>query len=305
MNGRPRSSEATARRIRRARRRRSVASFWSEFRHSPSGLVGLTILLFVIAVALFAPLLADYAETIPINTRANPKRIAPNWDFPLGTDDKRRSILALLIWGARTSLMVGLLAAAISMVIGSAIGIAAGYFGGRVDRMLTRLEEAFLVIPTIPLAIVLVAALGRELSTIILVIGITSWAGSARLIRAQTLTVKQRLYVERSRALGAGNWHVITRHVLPNVMPIILANLTLTVPIAILTEATLSFLGIGPFDGVSWGKTLEAAAAASAVKLGEWWFFVPAGFAITTVVLSFTLVGNAIDRVLNPKLRAR
>jgi peptide/nickel transport system permease protein len=211
----------------------------------------------------------------------------------------------LLIWGARTSLAVGLVAAAISMVIGSIIGISAGYFGGRTDRTLNRVEESFLVIPTIPLAIVMVAVLGRELGTIILVIGITSWAGSAKLIRAQTLTVKARLYVERSRALGARNWHIVTRHVLPNVMPIILANLTLTVPVAILSEATLSFLGIGPFDGVSWGKTLENAAAASAVKLGEWWFFMPVGLAITTVVLAFTLVGNAIEAALNPKLRER
>jgi peptide/nickel transport system permease protein len=295
----------SARSLSWARRRRSVAIFWSEFRRSRAGMIGLVVLTACGAIALFAPLLVDQSATVPINTISNPERQPPSFDFPLGTDDKGRSMIALLIWGARTSLVVGLVAATLSIVIGAAVGIAAGYFGGWIDQVLSRIEEAFLVIPTIPLAIVMVAVLNRDLATIIMVIAITSWAGSARLIRAQTLTVKERLYVDRSRALGAGNWHIVTRHLLPNVMPIILANLTLTVPSAILSEATLSFLGIGPFEGVSWGKTLQAAATASAVKLGNWWFFLPAGLAITTVVLAFTMVGNAIEQVLNPKLRER
>jgi peptide/nickel transport system permease protein len=287
------------------RRRRAIDAFWSEFRRSPAGLIGLAVLIVVGLVALLAPWLSDRNGTVPIFTIDNPRRAAPSTEFLLGTDDKGRPMLALLIWGARTSLLVGLVAAVLSIVIGATVGIAAAYFGGRIDAFLSRIEEAFLVIPTIPLAIVLVAVLDRELRTIILVIAITSWAGSARLIRAQTLTVKERLYVERARALGAGHWHVVTRHVLPNVMPIILANLTLTVPVAILSEATLSFLGIGPFEGISWGKTLEAANSASAVTLGNWWFFLPAGLAITTVVLAFTMVGNALEAVLNPKLRER
>jgi peptide/nickel transport system permease protein len=296
---------ASSRAIRATRRRRAIATFAREFAAQRAGMIGTAILLAAIMIAVVAPLIAEYSETVPSETVANPRREPPGGDFLLGTDDKGRPMIALLVWGARTSLLVGLVAAALSIVIGAAIGVAAGYFGGATDRILTRIEEAFLVIPTIPLAIVMVAVIGRELRTIIIVIAITSWAGSARLIRAQTLTVKTRLYVERARALGAGRWHVITRHVLPNVMPIILANLTLTVPVAILTEATLSFLGIGPFEGVSWGKTLEAAHEASAVTLGNWWFFLPAGLAITTVVLAFTMVGNALERVLNPKLRER
>jgi peptide/nickel transport system permease protein len=295
----------SARSVAWARRRRSTAIFWSEFRRSRAGLVGLVVLGVFGLIAVFAPFFADRSDTVPINTISNPERDPPSFEFPLGTDDKGRSMIALLIWGARTSLVVGLVAATLSIAIGAVIGVASGYFGGWIDEVLTRIEEAFLVIPTIPLAIVMVAVLNRDLSTIIFVIGITSWAGSARLIRAQTLTVKERLYVDRARALGAGNWHIVSRHLLPNVMPIILANLTLTVPSAILSEATLSFLGIGPFEGISWGKTLQAAATASAVKLGNWWFFLPAGLAITIVVLAFTMVGNAIEQVLNPKLRER
>ncbi len=299
------SPVSSARQVRFARRKRAIGSFLGEYRRQRAGLIGSAALATAIVIALLAPVISDHANTIVSETVGNERRASPSGEYWLGTDDKGRPITDLLVWGARTSLLVGLVAALISIVIGASMGICAGYFGGRIDRVLSRVEEAFLVIPTIPLAIVMVAVLDRELSTIIIVIGITSWAGTARLIRAQTLTVRTRLYVERARALGAGRWHVITRHILPNVMPIILANLTLTVPVAILTEATLSFLGIGPFEGVSWGKTLEAANAASAVRLGNWWFFLPAGLCITFVVLAFTMVGNALDRVLNPKLRER
>ncbi len=295
----------SARSVRRERRRRSRREFAAEYRRQTAGVIGLVTLIVFIALALLAPVIADYDDTLATETIDNPERQPPSGDYLLGTDDKGRPIVALLVWGARTSLTVGLVAAFLSIVIGAGVGISSGYFGGWPDTVLSRIEEAFLVIPQIPLAIVMVSVMGRELRTIILVIAITSWAGSARLIRAQTLTVKSRMYVERARALGASRWHVITRHILPNVMPIIIANLTLTVPIAILTEATLSFLGIGPFGGVSWGKTLELARSANAVRLGNWWFFLPVGLIITTVVLSFTMVGNALDRVLNPKLRER
>ena len=144
-------------------------------------------------------------------------------------------------------------------MIGSVVGILAGFFGRRFGGILMRLTEWFLVIPFLPLAIALAAILGPSVSNIILVIGITSWPSTARLIRAQVLTLKERDYVDRSRALGASNWHLMTRHILPNVSPLILANTTLTVPIVILSEATLSFLGLGDPDNASWGKMLDDA----------------------------------------------
>jgi peptide/nickel transport system permease protein len=161
------------------------------------------------------------------------------------------------------------------------------------------------VIPWIALAIVMAAILGPTVLNIILVIGITSWAGTARLVRAQALTVKERPYVERARALGSNDWHLITRHILPNVMPVIFANTILTVALSILAETTLALLGLGDPNSISWGQIIDQAFSNGALSAGYWWWLIPPGIAITLVVLGFTMCGYAMDDILNPKLRAR
>ena len=168
-----------------------------------------------------------------------------------------------------------------------------------------RVTDWFLVIPFLPLAIVLASILGRSLFNIILVIGITSWAGTARLVRAQALSVKERPYVERARALGSGNWHMMTRHILPNVFPLIFANTILIVAVAILSETTLSFLGLGDPLNPSWGTLLDGAYSAGAVSRGAWWWAVFPGVAVAVTVLGFNLCGRAVERVLDPRLRER
>ena len=147
--------------------------------------------------------------------------------------------------------------------------------------------------------------LGRGLLNIALVIGVTSWPATALLIRAQTLSIRERPYLERARVLGAGRWHQITRHVLPNVMPMVFANTTLTVAVAILTETTLSFLGLGDPTRVSWGSMLDNAFSVGAITTGAWWYIVPPGVCVVLVVLAFTLVGQALEDVFNPQLRER
>jgi peptide/nickel transport system permease protein len=208
------------------------------------------------------------------------------------------------VYGSQVSLLVGLAATLIAIVIGTVVGVVGGFAGGWADAALSRLTEWFLVIPFIPLAVVLAAILGPSLRNIVLVIGVTSWPVTARLIRAQTLTIKQRLYVERSRALGASGRHVMSRHILPNVMPIVIANATLTVPIAILSETTLAFLGLGDPLRVSWGSMLNDAFEAGALGREAWWWYVPPGLAVIAVVLAFTLVGRALETILDPRLRA-
>jgi peptide/nickel transport system permease protein len=168
-----------------------------------------------------------------------------------------------------------------------------------------RFTDWFLVIPFLPLAIVLASILGRSLWIIIFVIGVTSWAGTARVVRAQGLSLKTRPYVERARALGASHWHMITRHVLPNVFPLIFANTILVVAVAILSETTLSFLGLGDPLSVSWGTILEFAFSAGAASSGNWWWLGPPGVCIVLVVLAFTMCGYALDEILNPRLRQR
>jgi peptide/nickel transport system permease protein len=230
---------------------------------------------------------------------------SPSSSYWLGTDENGRSVLTLLIWGARISLFVGLAATVISMVIGTLVGLVSGFFGGWVGRITFRVTEWFLVIPFLPLAIVLAAVLGRSLVNIVIVIGVTSWPGTALLIRSQTLSIKERPYIERAEAIGAGRWHQLGRHVLPNVMPMVFANTTLTVAIAILSETTLSFLGLGDPTRTSWGTMLDSAFEVGAITTGCWWYVIPPGVCVVLVVMAFTLVGQALEEVLNPRLRAR
>ncbi|CAN5724734.1 ABC transporter permease [soil metagenome] len=286
------------------RRRRSMARTWAAYRRSKMGMAGLVILIVFTLVALGAPLLAN-RESITATGAEGPPWESPSAAFPLGTDNLGRSVLALTIWGSRISLFVGIVATVISMFIGSFIGIAAGHMGSWRDSILMRVTDWFLAIPFLPLAIVLASLLGASIWNIAFVIGITSWPGTARLVRAQTLSVKTRPYVERARALGAGNWHLVSRHILPNVFPLIFANTILVVAVAILSETTLSFLGLGDPLSVSWGTILELAFGAGAATRGAWWWLGPPGVAILLVVLAFTMCGYALDEILNPRLRKR
>jgi peptide/nickel transport system permease protein len=255
-------------------------------------------------VALFAPLLSDH-DNIEVTKATGGILDGPSWEFPLGTDSDGRSVLALLIWGSRVSLTVGLLATAISMLLGTLIGLASGHYHNFFGKALFRITEWFLVVPWLPLAIVLSTILGPSLLTVAFVIGIVSWPATALLIRAQTLSIEARPYLERARVLGAGDWRQMSRHVLPNVMPMVFANTTLTVAGAILTETTLAFLGLSDPTYVSWGSMLDEAFNVGAITTGAWWFILPPGICVIVVVLAFTLVGQALEEVYNPRLRER
>ncbi|MDX6358136.1 MAG: peptide/nickel transport system permease protein [Nocardioidaceae bacterium] len=296
--------QLSTRQLSRQRRTAAWKRGWAQFRTHRGGMIGLGVLVFFVAVALAAPLLA--ASSGLDVTRANgPVLGSPSSHYLLGTDENGRSVLTLLIWGARISLFVGLSATLISMVIGTFVGLVSGYFGGWTGRITFRITEWFLCIPFLPLAIVLATVLGRGLLNIVIVIGVTSWPGTALLIRSQTLSIKERAYVERAEAIGAGRWHQLGRHVLPNVMPMVFANTTLTVAIAILSETTLSFLGLGDPTRTSWGTMLDGAYHSGAITTGCWWYVIPPGVCVVLVVLAFTLIGQALEEVLNPRLRAR
>jgi peptide/nickel transport system permease protein len=286
------------------RRRATAGRVWSQFRSSGQGIIGLAVLLVFVGIALAAPLLADIRELNPVFARGqgNPQWAPPSEFFPFGTDYIRRSVWTQFVWGSRVSLFVGLAATVLTILIGSLIGIVSGFIGGRIDGALMRVTEWFLVIPFLPLAIVLASILGRSVWNIIFVIGVTSWPSTARLLRAQVLTVKQRLFVDRARSLGGKGWHIVGQHILPNVSGLILANATLAVPISILTETTLSFLGLGDPSSASWGKTLEEAFVNGAMIRNAWWYFLPAGIGILVVVLAFTLIGRTLEEIANPRL---
>ena len=284
------------------RRRIALARFWTSFRHDRTGMIGLGILAAFVIVAVLAPIVIP-ASALDVTKADGGRFQPPSFAYPLGTDDSGRSVLLLIASGARISLTVGIAATIISMVIGTTVGIMAGHFRGPGSHALVGVTDWFLVIPFLPLAIVLATVLGPSLLNLIIVIGITSWAGTAKLIRAQTLSIEGRPYLERAKALGAGNWFQMSRHVLPNVIPLVLANTTLTVAIAILSETTLSFLGLGDPMAPSWGAILDDAFSTGAVSRGAWWFVLPPGLCVIAVVLAFTLVGRAMERIVDPRGR--
>jgi len=285
------------------RRQRAFKRFWAEFRTHRAGMVGLTILVMAVVLALLAPLFIDASVTNVVSGTSE-KMAPPSLDDPLGTDESGRSVLEMIWWGSRTSLLIGFLAALLSMVIGTVLGIAAGHFRGWLGAIILRITDWFLVLPSLVTALVLAAILGGSTATIIVAIGVTSWPSTARLIRAQTLAVEARPYIERSLALGAGHWHITTRHVLPNVAPLLLASTTLEVASAIVTESTLAFLGVSA-NKTSWGTMLRGSYDWGAATAGAWWYILVPGLCIVIVVMAFTLCGRALESVLNPRLRTR
>jgi peptide/nickel transport system permease protein len=285
---------------------------WRLFRANWQGMAGLSILVVFILIALLAPFLADHALLDPNAQLMSHGTLLGGFHPPtssyyawFGTDQAGQSVLAQFIWSARISLMVGLLAALISTVVGAGVGIAAGFYHGVMSETLMRITDVFLVIPWLPLAMVLAAAWGQNYWMIIVILGITSWPGTARVIRADTLAKREMQFIERARAIGSSNGHIMRKHILPNVMPLIFANLVLVVAIAILSETTLSFLGLGDPLNFSWGTMLHFAWTFGAAGMPAWWWLLPPGIAIVLVVLAFTFIGTAYDEVLDPKLRKR
>lgn len=278
--------------------------FAGQFFRMPTAIAGAAILGVFTVAALTAPLYIHWAD-LDVTQATGGQLAPPSRHYPLGTDQPGRSVLLLLIWGARASLAIGVIATLLAVVLGSAIGLLAGHYQRWLGRGLMHLTDWFIAVPSLPLAISLAAVLGQGATSITIAIAITSWTATARLIRAQTLAVEARPFIERARALGAGNVQIMVRHVLPNVAPLILVSTTLTVAGAILAETTLTFLGLGNPTEVSWGTMINEAYTGSAVSRGAWWYLLPPGIAIVVVVLGFTMTGRAIEHILDPRMSQR
>jgi peptide/nickel transport system permease protein len=297
-------------------RLRNAADFARRFARRRDGVVGIAILAVFSILALAPTLFVGPLETA--TTASGTPLQSPTFAHLLGTDDLGRDMLNLTVHGTGISMMIGLLATIVTIAIGVVIGIVAGYVGGLTDTVLMRITDFFLVLPTFVLALILapivldligtdaqLLGMRATLFVIVVVIGITSWASSARIIRAQALSLRERAFVSRARVIGSGGGHIMLRHILPNVLNLVVANTVLTFAGAILTETVLSFVGLGdPFDP-SWGQILSAAQDSGAAGLGAWWYVAPPATCVVLVVLSFTLLGSALDDVLNPRLRVR
>lgn len=279
--------------------RRRAAQFFK----MPTGLAGAIILAVVIGIALFAPLIVS-PDDLDVTKVSGPSLSPPSAEYPLGTDQAGRSILDLLIWGTRSSLVIGLIATALTVLVGTTVGLVAGHYGGWLGRLLMQITDWVIALPALPLAISLAAVLGQGDASIIVAIAVTSWPGTARLVRSQTLAVSARPFVERAKALGASDGQVMRRQILPSVVPIVLVASTLKIADSILAAATLTFLGLGNPMEVSWGSMLNSALAQGALTAGAWWLMIPPGLGILIVVLGFTLCGRALEAVINPRRRA-
>jgi peptide/nickel transport system permease protein len=291
---------------------RGLRDFGRRYLRRADGVVGLVVLAVFAVMALAPDLLVGPLETA---TRATGNAFdPPSAAHIFGADDLGRDMLNRTVHGARISMTVGLLATVVTLFVGVIVGLISGYAGGIVDTVLMRVSDFFLVLPTFVLAIILapvlidivgvdaqVLGIRATLLVIIVVIGITSWASTARIIRSQVLSLKERMFVDRARVVGAGPIRIIVRHILPNVVNLIVANAVLTFAVAVLTETTLSFIGLGDPFQPSWGQILNSAQESGAPGLGAWWTIAPPAAGVVLVVLSFTLVGNALDDLLNPK----
>jgi peptide/nickel transport system permease protein len=280
--------------------------FASIYRRSKPGLLGIALLLFFVLTAVFAPFISPYDPYVRVDRPFRP----PSNKYLLGTNDIGQDIFSELIYGTRVSLTIGFLAAMFTVVIGTLVGVVSGFLGGSVDEVLMRFTDVIMILPNIPLLILLMAIFGRQSYLImILAISITGWTGTARMVRSSTISIKERTYVEASKAIGAGEGHIILKHILPNVSPLIIATMIYQVAGAMMSEAGLSFLGLGDPGHKSWGMVLHYAQTSGGWYANQgypaWWWIIPPGLLIALTVASLVLMGQTMEEIINPRLRRR
>ena len=263
----------------------------------PMGFVGVAIITLFLAMALFAPFLGtvDPSASGDVNNLLMP----PSSQFWLGTDDLARDIWSQTIYGSRISLTIGFVAALITVFSGTFLGLIAGYYGKWLDEVLMRIVDFFMMLPELPLMIVLAAVLGPSLWNIILVVSLVSWPTTARVVRSQVLSLKERPFVESSRCIGASNFQLMFAEILPNVVPLMFAQAVLMITEAIYAEAVLSFLGLGDPTSISWGMMLNSVFESGVIAESYWWV-VPPIVSIVTLIVSFSLLGTAVSDILEP-----
>lgn len=270
---------------------------WYRFRRHKMAMISLAVLLILYFIAIIAPFIAPHD---PMDIHVGPRFAPPSREFPAGTDRLGRDLYSRILWGSRTSLSVGFVAAGVAIVIGTIVGAIAGYFGGVVDDVLMRICEVIMAIPTFFLLLTVVAIFERSMLNIMLVIGFTSWPSAARLVRGQFLSLREMDYVEAARSIGAKNSRITMWHILPNAMAPIIVSTTLRIGGAILTESSLSFLGLGITNPPSWGSLLEGGR--HTLTVAPWMVMIP-GALIFVTILAYNFVGDGLRDALDPRLK--
>jgi peptide/nickel transport system permease protein len=264
------------------------------------GRIGAILITFVLIAALFAP----YLGTVDPQASGIREDIlnAPSAKHWLGTDDLGRDVWSQIIFGSRVSLAIGLITAFVTVVTGTLIGLIAGYYGGLIEEVLARIIDFFMMLPVLPLMIILAAVLGPNLWNIILVISVVSWPTTARVVRSQVLSIKERPFVEAARCIGAGNVRLMFGEIMPNVLPLMFAQSVLMITYAIYDEAILAFLGLGDPTRVSWGSMLHFAFESGVMSRSPWWIGPPIA-SIIVLIVGFSLLGTAVTDVLTPQYK--
>ncbi|MGH9302888.1 MAG: ABC transporter permease [Acidimicrobiales bacterium] len=264
-----------------------------------AGVAGAAVLVFFAVLAIGAPWIAPFSTTSASGGVFAP----PSLHHWLGTNDGGIDMVSLLIQGGRISMLVGFAAALVASVPGATFGVLSGYFGGSVDAVLMRVTDFFIVVPVVPVMIVIAAVWGPSLLHLVIAIGILLWTSTARILRAQVKSLRQRTFVRRTVDLGAKHTRVLLRHIFPQVMPLLIAQTVVTMALAIFYETALAFVGLGDPTAVSWGTIIEDAFLRTAISVGAWWAIVPPGICVALVVIGAYLLGQSIEEELNPRLR--
>ncbi len=273
-------------------------NYWQEIRNNSLGRIGMIILVLVAGTALLAPVLAPDDPF----TQTPDSLESPSAQHPLGTNDVGQDILSRLLYGARTSLATALVVAILATMLSLAAGASAGLIGGLYEKMMMRLVDAFLVIPPMLVVIIAAAYIQPGMIHLVLLLSLLGWPAGARIIRAQTLALKEKLHVRASRTFGAGPLYILKRHIIPDLGPVLTANLIRGARRAVFMEAGLSFLGITDPMTVSWGKMLYHALKYVYLDVWQWWLL-PVGIALSLTVMSFTLIGYSLEEAMDPRLR--
>jgi ABC-type dipeptide/oligopeptide/nickel transport system permease subunit len=275
--------------------------------HDKASMISLGVIGFIVLVAIFAPVVAaitghgpNQQFTAPVGLTVDGQPLGPSSHFLLGTDTLGRDILVRIAYGARVSLIVGVLASVISVGIGALVGLAAGYLGGFTDTFLARLMDLLLAIPFLLLAISLVTVIGPGLVVLLIVIGFLGWASVGRIIRGQVLSIREKEYVEAARSLGAGPWRIMFIDILPNVIAPIIVYTSLLIPVSIVAEASLSYLGVGiPPPTSDWGAMI--ADSQTVFLYGAWWYLVFPSMALLITTLAFNIFGDGVRDAFDPR----
>ena len=311
----PQTESVSRRRLRWRRRLNALRSWGGVLKEDRLGQIGLGILAGFFFVGIFArPIVIDVGpawfavQPFSLAPHEPGARVAtdgmhgPTWAHPLGTTDLGRDVLSQLIVATRATLIVGTIAAFMAVFIGANVGIVSAYYGGWVDDILMRITDVVYGVPFLPFAIALVFILGASLVNVIVAIVLILWRGTARVVRSQVLSHKQRPYVESAKAIGASNVRIMYVQIMPNVLPLISLYAAFAVAWAVIAEASLSFLGLGPPGLISWGEMIYDVRSAGALREAWWWVF-PPGIAIMLFVMSVFFIGRSLEKVVNPDLR--